>query len=74
VYEYGFDRAEERAILAALLPRATSREREVLRLRFEHDMTQAQIGAVIGVGQMQVSRIIGQALARIRAGTSALPL
>lgn len=61
-------------MLAALLTRATSREREVLRLRFEQDMTQAQIGAVIGVGQMQVSRIICQALAHIRAGTSTRPL
>ncbi len=49
--------------MAAVAPR----EREALRLRFEEDMTQAEIGAVIGVSQMQVSRIIRQALARLRA-------
>jgi RNA polymerase sigma-B factor len=68
--EHGFDRAEERATLAALLGMVTSREREVLRLRFEQDMTQSEIGAVIGVGQMQVSRIIRQALERIRLATA----
>jgi hypothetical protein len=41
----------------------------VLRLRFEQDMTQAEIGRVIGVSQMQVSRIIHHTLERMRAGT-----
>ena len=67
VGEDGFDRAEARATLEALLRLVSSREREVLRLRFEHDLTQAEIGAVIGVSQMQVSRIIRRALARLRA-------
>jgi RNA polymerase sigma-B factor len=67
VDEDGFDRAEERATLARLLASVTPREREVLRMRFEEDMTQAEIGAVIGVSQMQVSRVIRQALGRLRA-------
>jgi len=66
VDESGFDRAEERATLDALLEAVGAREREVLRLRFEQDMTQAEIGAVIGVSQMQISRIIRQALQRLR--------
>jgi RNA polymerase sigma-B factor len=69
--EDGFDRAEERATLARLLASITPREREVLRMRFEEDMTQAEIGAVIGVSQMQVSRVIRQALARLRAAADA---
>ena len=76
--EHGFNRAEERATLASLLAAVTPREREVLRMRFEEDMTQAEIGAVIGVSQMQVSRVIRQALARLRliadADPSASPL
>jgi RNA polymerase sigma-B factor len=67
VDEEGFDRAEERATLAQLLATVSPRERDVLRMRFEEDMTQAEIGAVIGVSQMQVSRVIRQALARLRA-------
>jgi RNA polymerase sigma-B factor len=65
--EDGFERAEERATLNALLGLVAPREREVLRLRFEEDMTQAEIGAIIGVSQMQVSRIIRRALERLRA-------
>jgi RNA polymerase sigma-B factor len=73
VDEAGFDRAEERATLARLLSTVTPREREVLRMRFEEDMTQAEIGAVIGVSQMQVSRVIRQAIARLRAAADAEP-
>jgi RNA polymerase sigma-B factor len=73
VDEDGFDRAEERATLASLLASVTPREREVLRMRFEEDMTQAEIGEVIGVSQMQVSRVIRQALARLRAAADAEP-
>jgi RNA polymerase sigma-B factor len=71
VHEHGFSRAEERATLASLLAGVTPREREVLRMRFEEDMTQAEIGEVIGVSQMQVSRVIRQALARLRAAAGA---
>jgi RNA polymerase sigma-B factor len=64
--ERGFALAEDRATLAQLLRAVTPREREVLRLRFEEDLTQAEIGARIGVSQMQVSRIIRQSLSRLR--------
>jgi len=63
----GFLRAEQRAVLHALLRSLTPREREVVRLRFEEDLTQAAIGERIGVSQMQVSRVLRQALGRLRA-------
>jgi RNA polymerase sigma-B factor len=65
--EHGFGLAEDRATLHRLLATVTAREREVLRLRFEEDLTQAEIGERIGVSQMQVSRIIRQSLTRLRA-------
>jgi RNA polymerase sigma-B factor len=68
VEEAGFQHAEEHAILEPLLARVTPRERLVLQLRFSEDLTQAEIGERIGVSQMQVSRLIRQALARMRAG------
>jgi RNA polymerase sigma-B factor len=37
-----------------------------VRLRFEEDLTQAAIGERIGVSQMQVSRVLRQAIARLR--------
>jgi RNA polymerase sigma-B factor len=61
-----FEHAEDRATLARLARRITPREREVLRLRFAEDLTQAEIGERIGRSQMQVSRIIRQALARLQ--------
>jgi RNA polymerase sigma-B factor len=64
--EDGFALAEDRATLDRLLAAVSPREREILRLRFQEDLTQAEIGALIGVSQMQVSRIIRQALARLR--------
>jgi RNA polymerase sigma-B factor len=69
VDEHGFDRAERSATFAALLGIVTPRESEVLRMRFEQDMTQAEIAANIGVSQMHVSRIIRGALERIRRAT-----
>jgi RNA polymerase sigma-B factor len=70
-HDHGFDRAEERATLEPLMGRISERERTVLRLRFGDDLTQAEIGERIGVSQMQVSRLIRQALTRMRAGVDA---
>ena len=42
------------------------RERYVLHLRFERDMTQTAIAARIGVSQMQVSRILRATLVKLR--------
>jgi RNA polymerase sigma-B factor len=58
--------AEQRADLAVLVGRLGASERTVLRLRFEHDLTQAEIAALMGVSQMQVSRILRRALERLR--------
>ena len=71
--EDGFERAEQRATLAPLLAHVSSRERLVLTLRFGEDLTQAEIGERIGVSQMQVSRLIRQALIRLRAGLTEQP-
>jgi RNA polymerase sigma-B factor len=51
----------------------SSRAREMLRMRFEEDMTQAEIGAAIGISQMQVSRILRQTIAQLRKVAGAAP-
>jgi RNA polymerase sigma-B factor len=61
-----FGLAEDRATLERLMQAIGPREREVLRLRFVEDMTQAEIGERIGVSQMQISRLIRQSLVRLR--------
>jgi RNA polymerase sigma-B factor len=62
----GFSEAEDSATVQRLMRVLSDREREVLRLRFEEDLTQAEIGQRVGVSQMHVSRIIRQAIARLR--------
>jgi RNA polymerase sigma-B factor len=63
----GFAVAEARVLLDSLMTGLSPRLREMLRLRFEHGLTQAEIGERIGVSQMQVSRLIRQALTQMRA-------
>jgi RNA polymerase sigma-B factor len=60
------ERAEQRAALDDLLKTVPARAREMVRLRFEEDMTQAEIGALFGVSQMQVSRILRQTIEQLR--------
>jgi len=60
------ERAEQRAQLDRLMTEVAPRAREILRMRFEEDMTQAEIGAAIGISQMQVSRILRQTIAKLR--------
>jgi RNA polymerase sigma-B factor len=51
--------------ISAAARELSARERRVLVLRFVQDMTQTQIADEIGVSQMQVSRILRRALARL---------
>jgi RNA polymerase sigma-B factor len=66
VAEEGFERAEDRALLRSLMKGLSPRDRLVLRLRFERDLTQQQIGEHVGISQMQVSRILRRCVARLR--------
>jgi len=61
----GFDRAEARALLDGLCAGLSARSRDVLRMRFEEDLTQSEIGERLGVSQMQISRIIRQSIVRV---------
>jgi RNA polymerase sigma-B factor len=61
--ELGYDAVE--AQLAAEEARLDERERRVLRLRFEEDLNQYEIGRELGVSQMQVSRIMRRALRKL---------
>ena len=42
------------------------RDRQVLSLRYSRDLTQQQVSRIIGVSQVQVSRIEKRALAALR--------
>jgi RNA polymerase sigma-B factor len=49
-----------------LLDVLSAREREILWLRFHEDLAQQEIGRRVGASQMQVSRVIRRAIARLR--------
>lgn len=59
--------AEGRTLLHQLRGRLDQRERLVLSLRFDADLTQLEISRRVGCSQMQVSRVLRGALAKIRA-------
>ena len=71
----GLDDAEyERVEAMTTIERLTSildpGARDVLRMRFQHDLRQWEIAAAIGCSQMQVSRIIRTSLERLSAHAS----
>src|SRR5437764_846823 len=61
-----FEFVEASVSIAAAAQQLSARERRVLELRFVRDLTQTQIADLIGVSQMQVSRILRRALAQLR--------
>ena len=56
----------ERLALRQAVRRLPEREAKVIALRYYHDLTQDRTAAVIGVSQVQVSRIEKKALAHLR--------
>jgi RNA polymerase sigma-B factor len=62
----GYERTELRMALRDALTHLTERERLVLRLRFDENLTQRQIGARLGFSQMHASRLLAAALGRLR--------
>jgi len=57
----------ERETLKPLLAALGDRDKRILLMRFFRGMSQAEIGAELGVSQMQVSRLLTQILGRLRA-------
>jgi RNA polymerase sigma-B factor len=64
--EPGYLQAEQAATLEAMMSILSDREREILRLRFTEDLTQSEIGQRIGVSQMHISRLLREAVTRLR--------
>jgi RNA polymerase sigma-B factor len=64
----GLRRAEDGVLIDQLATETLShREREVLRLRFHDDLLQREIAVRVGVSQMQVSRILRDAVQTLQA-------
>ncbi|MET9127763.1 SigB/SigF/SigG family RNA polymerase sigma factor [Streptomyces sp. NPDC004528] len=61
-----YDTVIDREAAKEGLRRLPEREQKILYLRFFRDMTQQRIGEVLGISQMQVSRLITRSCARVR--------
>ena len=66
----GYEAVADGEALAAAWRDLPPHERRVLELRFVQDMTQREIGEVIGFSQMHVSRLLRRALAHLEVATS----
>jgi len=61
------ERRELAELLARALGQVPERERQVLSLYYEQELTLAEIGEVIGVSESRVSQLRTQAIARLRS-------
>jgi RNA polymerase sigma factor for flagellar operon FliA len=61
------EREEMRRLLAGAIIELPERERQILALYYEEELTLAEIGQVIGVGESRVSQLRSQAIARLRS-------
>jgi RNA polymerase sigma-B factor len=64
------NRIEALTTVLPALATLTTRERQILKLRFVDEWSQQRIGEHIGVSQMQVSRLLGSILAQLRTQLS----
>jgi RNA polymerase sigma-B factor len=62
----GYEMVEYAAAIAPAMNAMSPRDRLILRLRFERDLTQSEIAERLGISQMHVSRIISRSLRRLR--------
>jgi RNA polymerase sigma-B factor len=66
-----FELIEDRVMVGGALKALPERQRMILYLRFAEHLTQRKIAEQIGVSQMQVSRLIRQALEQVRTAAAA---
>jgi RNA polymerase sigma-B factor len=67
----GYELVEIGETLRGTLRALPDRERLILQLRFEQDLTQAEIAERVGVSQMHVSRLLRRSLDRLAAVSAA---
>jgi RNA polymerase sigma-B factor len=65
--EPGYAHAERAADVAHVLAVLPARERAILHLRFHEDLTQREIGGLLGISQMQVSRLLRVSIETLRS-------
>jgi RNA polymerase sigma-B factor len=60
------EQGEDRVLLRACFRALTKRERRIVALRYYRDLSEARIGAEVGLSQVQVSRVLKSSLEKMR--------
>ena len=60
-----FSLVDDKDALSVAIGRLPVRQQRLIRLRFEEDLTQAEIAAELGISQMHVSRLLRDALEKL---------
>lgn len=71
VLDDGYEQVEQRAVLRDVIAQLPEAEREILLLRFVANKTQTEIAGIVGVSQMQVSRLVARGLKKLRISLGA---
>jgi RNA polymerase sigma-B factor len=66
VSDLALERGENRIFLRTCFRALTKRERRIVALRYYRDLSEARIGAEIGLSQVQVSRVLKSSLEKMR--------
>jgi RNA polymerase sigma-B factor len=68
--DLAFERAFDRVVLDSLLETLDPRDRTIVRLYYQEELTQAEIGDRLGLSQMHISRLLRQATAQLTAAAA----
>jgi|tagenome__1003787_1003787.scaffolds.fasta_scaffold20273357_1 RNA polymerase sigma-B factor len=66
VQEHGYERVEDACTVDSFLDCLPERDRRVVELRFRHEFLQREIADIVGISQMQVSRILTASVQKLR--------
>ena len=66
ISDLALERGENRIFLRTCFRALTKRERRIVALRYYRDLSEARIGAEIGLSQVQVSRVLKSSLEKMR--------
>ena len=69
----GFHRVDDQRAITKALSRLPERDQQIVRLRFEEELTQSQIAARLGVSQMCISRVLSRTLRRMHTHLAERP-
>lgn len=64
--DFRLSSAEDRVVIESAISELPERKQRILHLRFNEDMTQADIAKAVGISQMHVSRLLRAAIEELR--------